>query len=193
MPFAVLMPIFADQILHGGARALGILMGATGVGALAGALLLASRETVKGLGRWVAISAGAFGASLMAFAASRSFWLSCALLLPVGFAMMVQMGSSNTLIQTMSPDHLRGRVMSVYSMMFMGMAPFGAVLSGVIAARWGAPATVAGAGAVCMAAAMLFGRRWPGLRTEARRLVAAAQMAGGVPPQSATGGSLALK
>jgi len=193
MPYAVLMPIFAGQILHGGAKALGILMGASGVGALAGALLLASRETVKGLGRWVAISAGAFGASLIAFSGSRSFWVSCALLLPVGFAMMVEMGSSNTLIQTMSPDHLRGRVMSVYSMMFMGMAPLGAVLSGVTAARWGAPATVAAGGAICMAAAVVFGWRWPGLRTEARRLIAAAQMAGGVPPQSGTGGSLVLK
>ena len=193
MPYAVLMPIFAGQILHGGAKALGILMGASGVGALAGALLLASRETVKGLGRWVAISAGAFGASLIAFSGSRSFWVSCALLLPVGFAMMVEMGSSNTLIQTMSPDHLRGRVMSVYSMMFMGMAPLGAVLSGVTAARWGAPATVAAGGVICMAAAAVFGWRWPGLRTEARRLIAAAQMAGGVPPQSGTGGSLVLK
>src|SRR5205085_534181 len=81
-----------------------------------------SRESVKGLGRWVAVSAGSFGASLILFAISRSFWMSCALLLPVGFAMMLEMGSSNTLIQTMSPDHLRGRVMSVYSMMFMGMA-----------------------------------------------------------------------
>jgi MFS family permease len=193
MPFAVLMPIFADQILHGGARGLGILMGASGVGALAGALLLASRETVSGLGRWVAISAGAFGAALMAFAVSRSFWVSCALLLPVGFAMMVEMGSSNTLIQSMSPDHLRGRVMSVYSMMFMGMAPLGAVLSGVTAARWGAPATIAGGGVICMAAAAVFGWRLPGLRTHARRLIAAAQMAGGVPPQSGTGGSLVVK
>jgi MFS family permease len=175
MPFAVLMPIFADRILHGGAKGLGILMGASGVGALAGALLLASRQTVKGLGRWVAIAAGAFGASLIAFAVSRSFWTSCALLLPVGFAMMVEMGSSNTLIQTMSPDHLRGRVMSVYSMMFMGMAPLGAVLSGVTAARWGAPATITGGGVICMAAAVVFGWRWPGLRAEARRLVAAAQ------------------
>jgi MFS family permease len=193
MPYAVLMPIFAGQILHGGAKGMGILMGASGVGALGGALLLATRESVKGLGRWVAISAGTFGAFLIAFAVSRSFWLSCALLLPVGFAMMVQMGSSNTLIQTMSPDRLRGRVMSVYSMMFMGMAPFGAVLSGVIAARWGAPATVAGGGVICMVAAAAFGWRWPGLRPEARRLIAAAQMAGGVPPQSATGGSVALK
>jgi MFS family permease len=193
MPFAVLMPIFADQILHGGAKGLGILMGASGVGALAGALLLASRENVQGLGRWVAIAAAAFGASLIAFAVSRSFWVSCALLLPVGFAMMVEMGSSNTLIQTMSPDHLRGRVMSVYSMMFMGMAPLGAVVSGVTAARWGAPATVAGGGVICMAAAAIFGWRWPGLRTDARRLIDAAQMAGGVPPQSGAGGSLALK
>jgi len=181
MPFAVLMPIFAGQILHGGAKALGILMGASGVGALAGALLLASRETVQGLGRWVAISSAAFGASLIAFTASRSFWLSCALLLPVGFTMMVQMGSTNTLIQTMSPDRLRGRVMSVYSMMFMGMAPFGAVLSGVAAARWGAPATVAAGGIVSMAAAAVFGWRWPGLRTEARELIDAAHVAGGVP------------
>jgi MFS family permease len=193
MPFAVLMPIFADQILHGGAKGLGILMGASGVGALAGALLLASRETVRGLGRWVAISGVAFGASLIAFAISRSFWPSCALLIPVGFAMMVEMGSSNTLIQSMSPDHLRGRVMSVYSMMFMGMAPVGAVLSGIAAGRWGAPATIAGGGVICMAAAGIFGWRLPGLRTDARRLIAAAEMAGGVPPQSATGGSLAVK
>ena len=193
MPFAVLMPIFADQILHGGARGLGILMGVSGVGALAGALMLAGRETVKGLGRWVAISAGTFGISLMAFAVSRSFWLSCVLLVPVGFTAMVEMGSSNTLLQTMSPDHLRGRVMSVYSMMFMGMAPIGALLAGVTAARWGAPATVAGGGVICVAGAAIFGWRWPGLRTEARRLIAAAQMAGGVPPQSATGGGVAVK
>ena len=193
MPFAVLMPIFADQILHGGARGLGVLMGASGVGALAGALLLASRQSVRGLGRWVAISAAAFGASLIAFAISQSFWLSCALLLPTGFAMMVEMGSSNTLIQTMSPDHLRGRVMSVYSMMFMGMAPIGALLAGVAAARFGAPATVAGGGIICMLGAAVFGFRLPGLRAEARRLIAAAQVAGGDPPQEATGGSLVLK
>jgi MFS family permease len=175
-PISVLMPIFADRILHGGARGLGILMGASGIGALAGALLLASRQSVKGLGQWVAISAGAFGVSLIVFAVSRSYWLSCALLLPVGFAMMLEMGSSNTLIHTMSPDHLRGRVMSVYSMMFMGMAPIGALLAGVTAGRWGAPATVAGGGIVCILAAAIFGFRWPGLRAGARELIAAAQM-----------------
>ncbi len=189
MPFAVLMPVFADKILHGGPRALGILMGASGIGALAGALLLASRQSVRGLGRWVAISAGAFGASLIAFALSRSFWLSCMLLLPVGFFMMVEMGSSNTLIQTMSPDHLRGRVMSVYSMMFMGMAPVGALLAGAAADRWGAPLTVAGGvlsvlwRRLCSACgcpvfarmreSSLLPRRWPeGIRPSRRPAVA---------------------
>jgi len=171
----VLMPIFADQILHGGAKGLGILMGASGVGALAGALLLASRQTVYGLGRWVAASGIGFGAALIAFAFSRNFWLSCAILAPVGFAMMVEMGSSNTLIQTMSPDYLRGRVMSVYSMMFMGMAPLGAVLSGFAAARWGAPVTIATGGVISMAAAAVFRWRLPGIRTDARRLIDAAQ------------------
>ena len=133
MPYAVLMPIFADRILHGGARALGWLMGSTGIGALAGALMLASRRDLKGLGRWVAFAALGFGAGLVAFSLSRIFWLSAAILALCGFAMMIQMGSSNTLIQSMSPDRLRGRVMSVYSMMFMGMAPFGALLAGAVA------------------------------------------------------------
>ena len=122
MPYTVLMPIFADRILHGGARALGGLSAVAGVGALAGALLLASRKDLKGLGRWVAVSALGFGASLAAFAASRQLWLSGAILVPTGFFIMIEMGSSNTLIQSMVPDRLRGRVMSVYSMMFMGMA-----------------------------------------------------------------------
>ena len=127
MPYAVLMPVFADQILHGGARGLGILMGATGVGALLGALSLAARVGLKGLGSWVAICAGGFGVSLILFCLLEDHSGSRPLLLvPVGFAMMVQMASSNTLIQSMVPDELRGRVMAVYSMMFMGMAPFGA-------------------------------------------------------------------
>src|SRR5947208_12807431 len=99
MPYTVLMPVFADKILHGGARGLGILMGATGVGALLGALTLASRTGVRGLGRWVALSCACFAISLALFSLSRSFWLSALLLLPVGFCMMLQMSSSNTLIQ----------------------------------------------------------------------------------------------
>src|SRR5207249_8457240 len=121
MPYTVLMPVFADRILHGGARGLGILMGATGVGALLGALTLATRTGVHGLGRWVTFACTGFAVTLIAFALSRNFWLSTVLLVPVGFCMMLQMSSSNTLIQAMVPDQLRGRVMAVYSMMFMGM------------------------------------------------------------------------
>src|SRR5437870_9738064 len=97
MPYTVLMPVFADKILHGGARGLGILMGATGIGALLGALTLATRTGVSGLGRWVALSCGGAGAGLVLFSLSHSFWLSTALLLPVGFFMLLQMSSSNTL------------------------------------------------------------------------------------------------
>ena len=193
MPYAVLMPIFAARILHGGARALGLLMGSTGIGALAAALTLASRRDLKGLGRWVAFAAMGFGAGLVAFSISRIFWLSAAILALCGFAMMIQMGSSNTLIQSMSPDRLRGRVMSVYSMMFMGMAPFGALLAGAVAGRVGAPLTVAGGGAVSMVAASIFWMRWPQIRVRARQLIVAQQMAGGDPPQEMTGGSLELE
>ena len=130
MPYSVLMPIIAAKVLHGDARTLGTLMGATGVGALAGALVLASRTGVHGLGRWVAMACASFGTVLILFSFSHWYFLSVALLVPVGFSMMVQMASSNTLIQAMVPDRLRGRAMAVYSMMFMGMAPMGALLSG---------------------------------------------------------------
>jgi MFS family permease len=193
MPYAVLMPIFADRVLHGDARALGLLMGSTGIGALAGALTLASRRDLKGLGRWVAFAAMGFGAGLIAFSLSRIFWLSAAILALCGFAMMIQMGSSNTLIQSMSPDRLRGRVMSVYSMMFMGMAPFGALLAGAVADRLGAPLTVAGGGAISMVAAAVFWIWWPQIRVSARKLIVAQQMVGGDPPQEMTGGSLELE
>ncbi len=139
MPFTVLMPVFADRILHGGPKALGWLTGSAGVGALMAALLLASRQTLKGLSVWVAASSTAFGIGLAIFALSRSFLFSAAILVPVGFSVMLQMGASNTLIQSMVPDQLRGRVMGVYSMVLMGMAPFGGLLAGVAADKWGAP------------------------------------------------------
>jgi MFS family permease len=171
MPYIVLMPIFADKILHRGASGLGLLMGASGIGALVGALTLATKQGVHGLGRWVAFSAAGFGASLILFSLSRWFWISAVLLLPVGFSMIVQMASSNTLIQVMVPDNLRGRVMAVYSMMFMGMAPFGALLAGTIAQNLGAPTTLMIGGAVCIAAATAFWLRLPALRYEARQLI----------------------
>jgi MFS family permease len=183
MPYTVLMPIFADRILHGGARALGILMGATGVGALLGALTLAARTGVQGLGRWVAFACAGFAVSLVAFGLSRHFWLSAALLVPVGFSMMLQMSASNTLIQSMVPDHLRGRVMSVYSMMFMGMAPFGALFGGAVADRLGAPLAVIMGAVACLGGAVIFGLRLPKIRGEARRLIIAQGMVGGEPVQ----------
>jgi len=183
MPYAVLMPVFADHIFHSGARGLGILMGFSGVGALLGALMLATRQGVHGLGRWVAVSCGLFGASLVLFSLSRSFWIAAFALIPVGFAMMTQMGASNTLIQSMTPDHLRGRVMSVYSMMFMGMAPLGALLAGVTAQRFGAPFTVAAGGVIAIAGGVAFGLGLPALRSEARQLILAQQMVGGDPAE----------
>ena len=190
MPYAVLMPIFADAVLHAGARGLGLLLGASGAGALLAALLLASRRTVRGLGRLVALSAAMLGMSLIVFAASRLFWFSTAVLVMVGFAMMLEMGASNTLIQSMTPDRLRGRVMAVYSMMFMGLAPVGALLAGLAAARLGAPLTVALGGAGCTGAALLFAAHLPRLRPQARQLIMAEQAAAGDPAQEAACGGI---
>jgi MFS family permease len=187
MPYAVLMPIFADKILHSDARGLGLLMGSTGVGALAATLVLAAQREVHGLGRWIIYASTRFGASLILFSFSRSLPLSVALLLPAGFSMLIQMASSNTLVQTMVPDALRGRVMSVYSMMFMGMAPFGALLAGAIAHRLGAPLTVALGGAACIAGSLVFGSKWAALSGEAQQLIVAQGMMGGEPPQEMTG------
>jgi MFS family permease len=183
MPYATLMPVFADSILHGGAKGLGILMAASGTGALLGSLALATRDGVRGLGRWVAVSAMSFGVALVAFSFSRSFWLSAAILILVGGAMMVQMASSNTLIQVMVPDELRGRVMAIYSMMFMGMAPFGALFAGALAERIGAPHTVAIGGVVSILAGGAFAVRLPKLREEAVRLIVENQMVGGSPAE----------
>jgi len=187
MPYMVLMPIFADRILHSGARGLGLLMGAAGIGALVGTMALATRHGVRGLGRWVMYAAMGFGASLFLFSFSHWFWLSALLVMPAGFCMILQMASSNTLIQTMVPDELRGRVMAVYSMMFMGMAPFGALLSGAIAQHVGAPLTIRLGGIVSLAGGVAFALAWPGMRGEARRLILAQSMAGGDPPEEMTG------
>ena len=197
MPYVVLMPIFADRILHSGGQEfasmigshdlgavrLGILMGASGVGALLGALTLAIRTGVKGLGKWVTVCCAAFGVSLILFAVSKSFWISVLLLLPVGYFIMLQMASSNTLIQVMVPDALRGRVMALYSMMFMGMAPLGALLGGVLSDRVGAPMTVAIGGVASIGGAWWFGMKLPKIRGEARRLILAQGMQGGAPAE----------
>ena len=199
MPYAVLMPIFADRVLHHGGQEfasligshdlgavrLGILMGAAGVGALLGALTLALRTGVKGLGTWISVCCAGFGISLMLFSFSRSFWLSV-LLLPVGYFIMLQMASSNTLIQVMVPDALRGRTMAVYSMMFMGMGPVGALLGGALSDRLGAPLTVAIGGFASVMGAWWFAVQLPKIRVEARQLIVAQSMAGGEPPEEMT-------
>ena len=186
VPYTILMPVFADQILHGGARGLGILMGATGIGALLGAASLAARVGVKGLGRLIGFCAAGFGASLIFFSFSKMFWLSTLLLLPVGFFIMVQMAASNTLIQTMVPDRLRGRIIAVYSMMFMGMAPFGSLSAGSVAHHLGAPWTVALGGAACIVGSVLFLMHLPRIRSEARELILAQGMAAGTPAEGMT-------
>lgn len=178
MPYAVLMPVFADRILDAGASGLGVLLGSAGIGAFIGSIILASRPGVRGLGRWVAVSGASFGVFLIAFSASRIFAVSCVILLGLGCSMILQMASSNTLIQAMVPDELRGRVMSIYSMMFMGMAPIGSLAAGALAKGFGAPLTVALGGLCCIAGAAVFGTRLPLLRSEARMLLSQQMMAG---------------
>jgi MFS family permease len=171
MPYATLMPVMAQDVLHSGASGLGLLMGAAGTGALAGALALAWHNSLRGLGRWVGLGAVSFGTWLILFSLSRSFWLSVALLLPAGFSLLLQMSSTNTLIQSMVPDRLRGRVMSVYAMTFMGMAPLGALLAGTAADVLGAPMAIGIGGGISIAGGLVFLLRLAELRPEARRLI----------------------
>lgn len=156
MPFMVLMPIFASKVLHGGPHTLGFLLGASGVGALISAISLALRKTVRGLTTMIQISAALFGAGLICFGLSRTFILSMFLMLIVGFGMMQGLAASNTVIQTLVPEDKRGRVMSYYTMAFVGMAPFGSLLAGGLAHRLGAPHAVMITGAFCLAGSAWF-------------------------------------
>jgi MFS family permease len=171
LPYTVLMPIFADRILHVGPQGLGLLMGATGLGALGGALLLASRTRLKGFTILIPSAAAVFALSLAGFAASGRMWLSCAMLFVAGFAVMIQVGASNTLIQSMVPDHLRGRAMSVYSMMYIGIGPFGAMAAGFAAGGFGARFTILAGAVVCLLASGVFALRLPSIRPVARKLI----------------------
>ena len=155
-PFTVLMPIFAGKILKGGPHTLGFLMGALGIGALVSAITLALRKSVLGLGKMIPISTAILGVGLICFGMSRILWLSLLLMLLCGFGMMQQMAASNTIIQTIVDDDKRGRVMSFYAMAFVGMAPFGSLLAGVLARAIGAPLTVMLSGVCCVAGAAWF-------------------------------------
>jgi MFS family permease len=164
MPYTALMPIFAGKVLHGGAHTLGFLMGAVGVGALFGAVTLAARPSVLGLGRLVPMTATGFGISLIAFSASRMLWLSLILLVITGFCFMQNLASCNTILQTIVENEKRGRVMSFYSVAFQGVAPFGSLIAGAVASRIGAPHTLMIGGAICVCGAGLFALQLPTLR-----------------------------
>jgi len=168
MPFVVLMPIFAATVLHGGPHTLGFLMGAMGVGALISALSLAARKSVRGLIRMIPIAAAVFGLGLIGFGLSRTFWLSMVMVMVAGMGMMQGMAASNTIIQTLTSEDKRGRVMSYYTMAFVGMAPFGSLLAGAMAHAMGAPWTVILNGAVVVLGAAWFATRLPALRVVVR-------------------------
>lgn len=168
MPYVVLMPIFAAQVLHGGAHTLGFLMGAAGVGALVSALSLVLRKSVRGLLKMLPIAAASFGTGLFLFGLSHAVWLSLLLMVVVGFGMMQGLTASNTIIQTLVPEDKRGRVMSYYTAAFVGMAPFGSLLAGALAHWIGAPHTVMLTGSCCVVGAAWFATRLKVIREHMR-------------------------
>lgn len=183
MPYAVLMPVFARDILHGNAHTLGFLFGAVGSGALIGAIYLASRKSVLGLGRWIAIATSIFSLGLLFFSFSREIYLSIGLMLFTGFGMMMQMASTNTLLQTLVDDDKRGRVMSLYVMAFMGTAPFGSFMAGTLASTISAPLTVMSSGIICLTGAIIFYKNLPSLRKHIRPIY----IQKGILPEVSTG------
>ncbi|HEY9737820.1 MAG TPA: MFS transporter, partial [Trichocoleus sp.] len=164
MPYTVLLPIFATDILKGGASTLGILSAAAGVGALAAGVFLSLRKSILGLGRWIALAPALMGTGLAVFALSKTLWLSTLMMALVGFGFLIQFASSNTIIQTIVDDDKRGRVMSLYIMAFMGMMPLGSLFSGILADWIGAPNTLLIGGLCCVAGSFLFKRELPRLR-----------------------------
>jgi MFS family permease len=164
MPYSTLLPIFAREILHGDAQTLGFLMGASGIGALVGAMFLASRDGVVGLDMVLVVSATIFGGGLVAFSLSGIFWLSLVLMVLAGFGMMVHMAAANTLVQTFVDDDKRGRVMSLYTMSLRGMVPLGSLAAGGLASYIGAPATLTIGGSCCVLGAFVFASRRPSFK-----------------------------
>jgi len=168
VPYTVLMPAVVAETLGGGPDLLGWLMGASGAGALAGALYLANRHTVVGLGRVILIGALTFGASLIAFSSARTVWLAAPLLALAGAGFIVQAASTNTIIQTIVDEPFRGRVMAFYTMAFFGSVPVGSLIAGVVATSVGATMTIRLGGFICIAAGLWFASRLPALRAAIR-------------------------
>ena len=188
-PFMVLMPVFAAKVLHGGPHTLGFLMGAVGVGSLISALSLVVRRSVRGLTKMIPIAAIIFGIGLIGFGFSQTQWLSLPLMLITGFGMMQGLTASNTIIQTLVDERMRGRVMSYYTMAFVGMAPFGSLLAGALAHAIGAPRTVIVSGVACIIGAVWFTTRLTAIRREMRPIyerLGIVPQAAPVPVQEAT-------
>ena len=183
MPYLVLMPIFAKDILHGGANTLGFLMAAAGIGALVGGIYLASRKSVLGLGKILTFATAIFGLGLIVFAFSKNLYFSLSMMMVSGFGMLLQIAASNTLLQTITEDDKRGRVMSFFTMAFMGMSPFGNLIAGAMADKIGAPNTVLISGGICIIGAIIFLTRLPSLR----KIIHPLYVKMGIIPQVASG------
>jgi MFS family permease len=183
VPFSVLLPLIAGRVLHGDAKTLGVLVSATGLGALSAALYLASRQTVRGLGNIITYSAALFGLSLLAFSWSRVLWLSSITLVLAGAGMMMQMAASNTFLQTIVEDDKRGRILALYTMAYIGTAPLGSLLLGWSAQHIGASLTIAIGGLLCLASAGVFGSQLEGFRAQVRPIYRRL----GIIPEVATG------
>ncbi|MCX5679061.1 MAG: MFS transporter [Candidatus Omnitrophica bacterium] len=166
--YVVLMPIFARDIIGGGPETLGFLMSSAGIGALGATLYLASRRTVRGLGRMLVISASIFALSLAAFSFSKSLAVSMTVLVITGFGVMAHMAASNIILQTIADDDKRGRMMSFYTMAFIGTAPIGSLLSGIMASRIGASNTLVVCAILCLAASAVFANKLPVIRQAIR-------------------------
>jgi MFS family permease len=171
-PYTMLMPVFAEKLLGGNAATVGLLMAANGLGALFGALLLASRKSLKGSAQRIVLASILFGGALIGFAWSHSYTLSLVMLVAVGFAMITLVGSCNTMIQSMVSEDYRGRVMAVYAMVLFGFAPFGSLLAGKMSEHWGAPLVVTGGALCCVVSGLVLQAMLPAVREQARALMA---------------------
>jgi MFS family permease len=183
VPYSVLMPVFATVVFRGGPHTLGFLMAASGGGALIGALWLATRRSVIGLGRVITIASASFGAGLVGFSFTTALPLAIPCLVVAGFGFIVQMAGSNTIIQTIVDDEKRGRVMSFYMMAFLGTAPFGSLIAGWMSSRIGAPHTLLFGGVCCLVGAAWFAAELPQIRKSVRPIY----IRMGILPQVAAG------
>lgn len=168
VPYQLLMPVFARDIFHGGPRTLGFLVAMSGLGAFSGTIYLAAKKTVIGLGRNIAQATALFGLGIISLSLSRVFWLSMLFTFIAGFGIMVQMAASNTILQTIVDEDKRGRLMSLYTMAFMGTAPLGSLWAGSLASHIGAPYALLIGGFCCIISAFIFARQLPALREKIR-------------------------